>query len=148
MTVFLSVELEVDTNVSCQKKGKNEDQNRMCRKFRKLATNVTKRSNVLPNYSCTFGRIVVKGKIDYWWKYCELIDKEKRNYRPYVCSYCSRRFAQKHNLTIHIRTHTNERYPIWRFNESSRRNLSKSFFLFIPQAIPVWNLQQTICSAG
>lgn len=66
MTVFLSVELEVDTNVSCQKKEKNEDQNRMFRKFRKLATNVTKRSNVLPNYSCTFGRIVVKGKIDYW----------------------------------------------------------------------------------
>lgn len=29
--------------------------------------------------------------------------------RPYICSYCSRRFAQKHNLAIHVRTHTGER---------------------------------------
>lgn len=29
--------------------------------------------------------------------------------RPFICSYCSRRFAQKHNLAIHTRTHTGER---------------------------------------
>lgn len=29
--------------------------------------------------------------------------------RPFICSCCSRRFAQKHNLAIHTRTHTGER---------------------------------------
>lgn len=33
--------------------------------------------------------------------------------KPFQCDYCLRRFAQKHNLVIHVRTHTGEKPFVW-----------------------------------